>query len=151
MVFHQMVKSFALLLECFLSLRPIRAQCRCFTYFEWLGQLTRIYLLILASVWFFGVIPSRSRFVSSQDGLRVGEPSSLRAGGGDVIRGAEPPVRAAGGHPESGQLGPQLPHQRRQERLVRRGPGPVGGALSLHPQTRPVGPQPPESDFVIFS
>lgn len=73
----------------------------------------------------------------------MGEPCSVRAGGGDVIRGAEPPVRAAGGHPESGQLSPQLPHQRRQERLVRRGPGPVGGALSLHPETRQVGPQPP--------
>lgn len=81
----------------------------------------------------------------------MGEPRSVRAGGGDVIRGAEPPVRAAGGHPEPGQLGPQLPHQRRQERLVRRGPGPVGGALSLHAETRQVGPQHLKLDLVIFS
>lgn len=47
-----------------------------------------------------------------QDGLRVGEPSSVRASGGDIIRGAEPSVRTAGGHPESRQFGPQLPHQR---------------------------------------
>lgn len=72
-----------------------------------------------------------------QDSVRVGEPRSVRPGGGDLFGGPEPSVRSAGGHPEPRQLGAQLPHQWRQERLVRSGPGVVGHPLGLHAAPRP--------------
>ena len=50
--------------------------------------------------------------------VRVGQPGPVRPGCRHILRGKEPSLRQAGGHPQSGGVGPKLPHERRQVRNI---------------------------------
>ena len=69
-------------------------------------------------------------------GLRLGQPCPVPPGRRDVIRGTNSALRKAGRHFESRFGAAQLPHQRRQESLVRHWPGHVDRTHRFHPQTR---------------